>query len=123
MALILADFVYLQGRRARVGPKIALKCVPRAVWGILFADDACIVSWSSRGLELMMTTAVDVLGAFGLTVSERDRDHVRIDPAYVGNTDSLTTLWDKVPPDGMFYTVSAGAVQPPKRKQSETRCE
>ena len=38
---------------------------------MLYADDPCIVSRSPQGLERMMATLTDVLGAFGLTVSEK----------------------------------------------------
>ena len=38
---------------------------------MLYADDPCIVSRSPQGLERMMATLVDVLGAFGLTGSEK----------------------------------------------------
>ena len=50
-----------------MGLETVLKCMRRAVWGMLYADDACIVSRSPRGLELMMTVIVKVCGAFGLT--------------------------------------------------------
>ena len=46
----------------------------RAVWGMLYTDDTCIVSRSPQGLERMMATLVDVPGAFGLTVSEEKRN-------------------------------------------------
>ena len=45
--------------------------VRRAVWGMLYADDAGIVSRSPAGLARMMTVIVEVFGAFGLTVSEK----------------------------------------------------
>ena len=54
-----------------MGPETALECVRRAVWGMLCADNACIVSRSPRALELMMAVIVKVCGAFGLTVSEK----------------------------------------------------
>ena len=38
--------------------------------GMLFADDAFIVSRSPRGLKRMMAVLVEVFGAFGLTISE-----------------------------------------------------
>ena len=41
------------------------------MWGILFADDTCIMSRSPQGLERIMATLVEVFGAFGLTVSEK----------------------------------------------------
>ena len=43
----------------------------RAVWGMLYADDAGIVSKSAEGLAKIMTVIVTVLEAAGLTVSEK----------------------------------------------------
>ena len=43
--------------------------VPR-LWGMLYADDAGIVSRSSEGVEKMMTVIVTACSAFGLTVFE-----------------------------------------------------
>ena len=43
----------------------------RAVWGMLYADDAGILSRSPAGLARMITVIVEVFGAFGLTVSEK----------------------------------------------------
>ena len=48
-----------------------LACVRRAVWGMLYADDAGIVSKSAEGLAKMMTVIVTVFEAAGLTVSEK----------------------------------------------------
>eukprot|EP00752_Nemacystus_decipiens_P018362 g16473.t1 len=45
--------------------------VRRAVWGMLYADDAGVVSKSAEGLGRMMTIIVEVFREFGLTVSER----------------------------------------------------
>ena len=67
---ILADVIHLQEQPSKVGPETALKCVRRAIWGMLYADDACIVSLSPRGLGRMMAVFVGVFGAFGLTISE-----------------------------------------------------
>ena len=61
-----------------MGPETALECVRRAVWGMLYADDACIVSRSSRGLELIMAMIVEVCGAFGLTVSEKKTETMQM---------------------------------------------
>ena len=47
-----------------------LACVRRAVWGMLYADDAAIVSKSAEGLTKMMTVIVTVFEAAGRTVSE-----------------------------------------------------
>ena len=68
---ILADLIHLQEQPTKVGPETAMECVRRAVWGMLYADDACVVSRSPQGLERMMVNLVDVFGAFGLTVAEK----------------------------------------------------
>ena len=46
-----------------------LACVRRAVWGMLYANDAGIASKSPEGLAKMMTVIVTVFEAAGLTVS------------------------------------------------------
>ena len=48
-----------------------LACVRRAVWGMLYVDDAEIVSKSTEGLAKMMTVIVKVFEEAGLTVSEQ----------------------------------------------------
>ena len=68
---ILADFVHPQEKRARVGPEAGLECVRRAMWGVLYDDDVCIISQSSLGLELMRTVLIGVFSALRLTVSEK----------------------------------------------------
>ena len=65
----LRDLVYLE-EEAGVGAGTPLECARRAVWGMLYADDAGVVSRSQEGLTRMMTLIVEVFGAFGLTVSE-----------------------------------------------------
>ena len=67
---ILADLIHLQEQPSNVGPETALECVRRATWDMLYADDACIVSRSPRGLGRMMAFFVEVFGTFGLTISE-----------------------------------------------------
>ena len=69
---ILADLIQLHEQPSKVG--LALECVRRAIWGMLYADDACIVSRSPRGLGRMMAVFVEVFGAFGLTISESKTD-------------------------------------------------
>ena len=67
---ILKDLVYLE-EEAGVGAGTPLERAQRAVWGMLYADDAGVVSRSQEGLTRMMTLIVKVFGAFGLTVSEK----------------------------------------------------
>ena len=54
--------------RVKVDP---LTCVRTAVWGVLYADDAGIVSKSAEGLAKMMAVIVTVFEAAGLTVYEK----------------------------------------------------
>ena len=67
---ILADRIHLQEQPSKVGPETALECVRRAIWGMLYADDECIVSRSPRGLGRMIAVFVEVFGTFGLTILE-----------------------------------------------------
>ena len=46
---ILADLIYLQEQLAKVGPETTMECVRRAVWGMLYAYDAFVVSRSLQG--------------------------------------------------------------------------
>ena len=48
-----------------------LACVRRAVWHMLYADDAGIMSTSAEGLGKMMPIIVTVFEAAGLTVFEK----------------------------------------------------
>ena len=65
---ILADLVHLKEPPTSMGPEPAMDYVRRAVWDILYADDACIVSRSSQGLAKMMDVIAEVCRAFALTV-------------------------------------------------------
>ena len=67
---ILADLIHLQEQPSKVDPETELECVRRAIWGMLYADDACIVSRSPRGLGRMMAVFVEVFDTFGFTISE-----------------------------------------------------
>ena len=54
--------------------------VRRAVWGMLYADDTCVVSRSPQGLAKMMEVIVEVCQAFALTVSARKTETMRMPP-------------------------------------------
>ena len=47
---ILAELVHLKEPSTSMGPEQAMDYVHRAVWGMLYANDACIVSRSPQGL-------------------------------------------------------------------------
>ena len=68
---ILRDLVHLEEDLDEDGVKVdPLTHVRRAVWGMLFADDAGIMSKSAEGLAKMMTVIVAIFEAAGFTVSE-----------------------------------------------------
>ena len=73
--IILKDLVCLE-EEAGVGAGTPLERARRAVWGMLYADDAGVVSRSQEGLTRIMTIIVDVFGAFGLTVSEKKTENI-----------------------------------------------
>ena len=54
----------VDGRRGKEGEEV------QSVWGMLYADNAGIVSRSSEGLERMMAVIVTACSSFRLTVSE-----------------------------------------------------
>ena len=68
---ILEDLVFLDEGSVGGPDETLLDRVRRVVWGMLYADDAGIVSRSPAGLARMMAVIVEVFGAFGLTVSEK----------------------------------------------------
>ena len=68
---ILAELVHFKEPPTSVGPEPVMDYVRRAVWGMLYADDACIVSRSPQGLAKTMEVIVEVYRAFALTVSAK----------------------------------------------------
>ena len=84
--VILAELVHLKEPLTLIGPEPALDYVRRAVWGMLYADDACVVSRSPQGLAKMMEVIVEVCRAFAFTVSARKTDnHVYAPTTYTAD--------------------------------------
>ena len=77
---ILAELVHLMEPSTSMGPEPAMDYVRRAVWGMLYADDACIVSRSPQGLAKMMEVIVEVCRAFALTVSAKKMETMCMPP-------------------------------------------
>ena len=69
--VILAELMYLKEPPTSMRPEPAMDYVCHAVWGMLYANDACIVSRSPQGLAQIMEVIVDVCLAFTLTVSAK----------------------------------------------------
>ena len=57
--IILRDLVYLAEDAERIGDT-SLENTRKAVWGMLYADDAGVVSRAAEGLARMMTVVVEV---------------------------------------------------------------
>ena len=77
---ILAEMVHLKEPSTSMGPESAMEYVRRAVWGMLYADDASIVSRSPHGLAKMMEVIVQVCRAFALTVSAKKTETMGLTP-------------------------------------------
>ena len=60
--------------------------VRRAVWGMLYADDACIVSRSPQGLAKIMEVIVEVCRVFALTVSAKKTETMCMPPPRTSRT-------------------------------------
>ena len=103
-ACILAYLAHLQEQSSKIGPETALECVRRAIWGILYVDDACIVSRSQSGLERMKVVFVEVFGAFGLR--EQDGDDLHAGFTCKGNVGSLQRYGATVPPDNLRHILT-----------------
>ena len=71
---------YLKEPSTSMGPEPAMDYVRCAVWGMLYADDACIVSRSPQGLAKMMEVIVEVCRAFALTVSAKKTETMCMPP-------------------------------------------
>ena len=56
---ILAELVHRKEPSTSRGSEPAMDYVRHAVWGMLYADDACIVSRSPQGLAEMMEVIVE----------------------------------------------------------------
>ncbi|CAB1104405.1 unnamed protein product [Ectocarpus sp. CCAP 1310/34] len=76
--VVLRSLVCLEEGKteAEGGEETPLDRVRRAVWGMLYDDDADVVSRFAEGLARMMTIIVEVFGEFGLTVSEKKPEAV-----------------------------------------------
>ena len=77
---ILAELVHLKEPPTSMEPEPAMDYVRRAVWGMLYADDAYIVSRSPQGLAKMMEVIVEVCRAFALTLSAKKTETMCMPP-------------------------------------------
>ena len=77
---ILVELAHLKDPSTSMGPEPALDYARRAVWGMLYADDACIVSRSPQGPAKMMEVIADVCRAFALAMSAKKTETMCMPP-------------------------------------------
>ena len=99
---ILANLIHLQEQPSKVGPETALECDQRPIWGMLYADNAGIVSRSPRGLGRMMAVFVEVFGTFGLTISESKMETMCMPTPRAPATKIVFNATGQVPPDNLL---------------------
>ena len=83
---IPAELVHLEEPSTSIGPEPTTDYARRAVWGMLYADDACIDSRSPRGLDKMMEVIVNIYRAFALTVSAKKTETMCMSPSRTPRT-------------------------------------
>ena len=101
---ILRDLVQFEEDLGEGGVELA--CVRRSVWGMLYADDAGIVSKSAAGLAKMMTAVVTVFEAAGLTVSEKKTETIAAAHIQPGAPDLTARRRSSGPEVNADYAVS-----------------
>ena len=107
---IVGDLVHLEEGVA-VGNEVLLACVRRAVWGMLFADDAGIVSRSAEGLANMMSHR-DCLGSSRPhDIRKEDGDDVVTNTGanVPGSTGRHGSSWPEVQTDQPVHTYNVAA--------------
>ena len=83
---IFAELVHLREPSTTKGSEPTMDYVRRVVWGMLYADDSCIVSRSPQGLAKMMEVIVEVCRAFALAVSVKKTETMCIPPPWTSRT-------------------------------------
>ena len=83
---ILAELAHMREPSTSIGPESAMDYARRAVWGMLYADDACIVSRSPKGVVKMIKVIVEVCRAFALTVSAKKTKTMCMPPPRTART-------------------------------------
>ena len=82
----LAELMHVKKSSTSVGPEPTMDYVRRAVWGMLYADDACIVLRLSQGLAKMVEVIVEVRQVFTLIVSKKKTKTMCIPPPRIPRT-------------------------------------
>ena len=113
-AAILENDVHLQERRKAVGPESSMGDAMRAVWGMLYADDACIVSRSLHGLAKMMAIVVHVCHTFVLTVSEKQTETMCMPASHTPTTTmEVKATWQRYKQAQSFTNLEGSIIKIP----------
>ena len=107
---ILAELVHLKEPSTSMGPESAMDYVHRAVWGMLYADDACIFSRSPQGLAKMMEVIVGVCRAFALTMSAKKTETMCMPPPRIPRAMVRTEAAGQIYKQVQSFTYLVGAV-------------
>ena len=108
--VILAELVHLKEPLTSMTPEKAMDYVRCAVWGILYVDDACVVSRSSQGLAKMVEVIVEVCRAFALTVSVKKTENMCMTPPRQPRTMVRVEAAGQMYKQVQFFTYLGGAV-------------
>ena len=101
---IPVNLIHIQELPSKVGPETVLEYVRRAICGMVYADNACIVSRSPRRLGRMMAVFVKVFGTLGQIVSESKTETVCMPILHgTGNADGLRCHGAVVPIDNLLH--------------------
>ena len=110
LTVILAELMDLEEPLTSMGPEPALDYVHRAVWGMLYADDACIVSRSRQGLAKMMEVILKVCEAFALLMSTKKTETTCMSPPHTPQTMVQVETTGQTCKQVQFLTYLGGAV-------------
>ena len=83
---IIAKLVYLKEPSTSMGLEPAMGYIRRAVWGVLYANDAGIVSRSPQGLAKMIEDMVKNCRALALIVSAKKTETMCMPPPRTSRT-------------------------------------
>ena len=87
-------------------PEPAMDYVRRAVWGMLYADYACIVSRSPQGLAKMIEVIVEVLPSLRVNIAgEEDKDYVYASTAHTADNGASRSSRTNLQTGVIFYLV------------------
>ena len=107
---ILTELVHLKEPSTSMGPEPALDYLRRAVWGMLYADDACIVLQSLQGFAKMMEVIVEVCRALALTVSAKKAETMCMPPPRTPRTMVRIEAAGQIHKQVQSFTYLRGAV-------------